>query len=446
MKYHHPEFPADNINILLDYLATEETPSSRYVYRGQVREWQGPLIPSLYRQSLRGQGTFTSASDEYKHSLRHCGHRFMEVQPGSDIEKLIQDHSNDFPLAPKECETVLSLCQNGSFAHLLREHGLKDAVRRVLSSDKVEYVLKRLPFWQLLIDRIHRGLVRQIGFLDPFSYMLGMTLAQQYGFASELLDFTADLRVAAFFATRDSQSFVFEDPETLSRRIGSDIAVIYRLPSHEGNVRYERLDAYGFYTCPEQLHLKDLCKRFEDRSSPDMIQATVETLDQEDIPAFLAGSMLPYDYYIDRYWLKEQKMSVEERVDAFLEIYFFSLGVRHFALLWMPPGGFAESRLGRQEAVMVVPDELRIEYREEDDYQLQAIEDLRFRDGFEAFYFRHSRARPDLGPIDRDYLWSKEGDLFRELVLRILDPSAPAYGREHIDLPKRPELVSDGFV
>ena len=43
-----PKNPAPDINALINYLE-EESRGGEYIYRGQVKEWGAPLLPSLYR-------------------------------------------------------------------------------------------------------------------------------------------------------------------------------------------------------------------------------------------------------------------------------------------------------------------------------------------------------------------------------------------------------------
>ncbi|MEW6580943.1 MAG: hypothetical protein AB1435_17355 [Chloroflexota bacterium] len=450
MRYQNPHEPAENIGVLLDYLGAAENASSRYVYRGQVKEWDAALLPSIYRRFLGLDKTYTRASSEFAHSLRRCGHAFIEVKPDSGIQKIILDHPH-LPITAQEYQALMRLIRDPEFALLISTSGYQHALEQRIVPQTLPYVLGRLSLWRAIIDEMHRAMIRQIGFLQPFGYMLGMTLAQQYGFASELLDLTADLRVAAFFATHDHPTYLFEGPDAIRQKHGTGTGVIYRLPSAEGNVRYERIDSYNYYTTPDQLHLKDLCMRFEDKSSPEMRESLWEGLDDNGRMA-MANATIVLPHFFSYHEFMEQNasrdLSTVEKIDQFLHLYYFGGNVRYFRLLDMPPGSFAASRLGRQSAVMIVPDELRIEQRDESDTyaQFQALEDVKTRDGFQRFYFRHTAQPPDVSPIDREYLWPREGDIFQTLISRVLQPTTEAYGWGEDWLPKRLDLVAGGYV
>jgi hypothetical protein len=296
---------------------------------------------------------------------------------------------------------------------------------------------------------MHKGSIRHDGFVQPLGYMLGMTLAQQYGFASELLDFTSDLRVAAFFAVHDGPHYLFEGNQ-IARRTGHDNGLIYRLPSTKGKIKFKRLDDFDYYTCPEQIHMTDLCMRFEDRSSPEMQEQAIEQLAPEEIGAALNGR-------ISLKWsaarevgneIKQQKPNPIQAYKKYLNSYFL-WQIRYYRLLDLPPGSFDRSRMGRQRAVAIIPDELRITVHptDEQDYaSFQAVEDVSKREGCQAFYFRHSGVHPDNGEINNEFLWPKEGDIFREWISIVLDPLEDIYTFANRDIQKRLDLVSTGFA
>ena len=446
MRYETTTDAAENICVLVDYLEATSS-STRYIYRGQIQEWNGPLLPSIYRRCIPLQQAYTGDSDKYRYCLRRCGKLFIEIKPDSFVEKIMLDEK-DHKLAAGEYEAMVAFALDPDFSLLIATEGFEFAIRRKLRSDRLTYVLKRLPLWKQIVDELQRGFIRHIAFLQPFGYMLGMTLAQQYGFASELLDFTSDLRVAAFFATHDYPTYRLFAGRKIAEGIDSQVGVIYRLPSTEGNVRYTRLDEYNYYSCPNQLHLKDLCIRFEDRSSPDIWQSYVESLDYEDFHQ-MATAVYPSlewrQLEQDMFRTARSEMDLEESIDRFLYHYFYSTGVRHFRFLDLPSSSFSRSRLGRQSAVMIVPDELRIEDPSDKSATFQAIEDLKSREGFDSFYFKHSHAAPDLNDVNRENLWPKENDVFRTLISRVLLPSTPVYGYDNVTLPKRLDLVSEGY-
>jgi hypothetical protein len=447
MRYQSPADAAENINVLINYLGRSENSSSRYIYRGQVMDWQAPLIPSLYRRSIRLSRTFTDRSTEYVLCLRKCGRCFIEMKPDSYIERLIPEHSH---ITSGEKEAILALAGRGEFSILFEREGWDAALIKVIRPEKLAHVRDRLPLWKTIVEELQRGHIRHDGFVQPFGYMLGMTLAQQYGFASELIDFTSDLRVAAFFATHDGPKYFFEGASLL-RRTGYDYGVIYRMPSTEGNVKYSRIDDYNYYNCPAQLHMRDLCMRFEDKSSPEMTEQWINRLPPEGHAAVANATIIvPYfEATQSEMEMSERHFSLLESFDRYFHLYYTGGTIRYYRLLDLPPGSFAQSRLGRQSAVLVVPDELRETVKEEGKQHyavFQAVEDVSKRDGFERFYFRQTNTRPEIGEIDREYLWPSENYVFRIMISRVLDPSTEVYDFMGREIPKRLSLVSAGFV
>jgi hypothetical protein len=111
---------------------------------------------------------------------------------------------------------------------------------------------------------------------------------------------------------------------------------------------------------------------------------------------------------------------------------------------------------------LVVPDELRT--NDKAGYPaFQAVEDLTQRDGLERFYFRQTGDRPDLGSVDRTYLWPREEDVFLKMISRVLDPRTkdysfpvaeefiaslghdPATTSDRVWVPKRLDLIAGGY-
>jgi len=136
-----------------------------------------------------------------------------------------------------------------------------------------------------------------------------------------------------------------------------------------------------------------------------------------------------------------------ESVDRYLHLYYVGGRIRYFRVLDAPVGSFEKSRLGRQRAVAILPDELREEESGPDGMNaaFQAVEDVALRAGCERFYFRHSDRPPDLGPIDREYLWPEHDDYFKLMISRVLDPASERYQFGDHWIPKRLDLVSGGF-
>jgi hypothetical protein len=72
--------PAESIIDLVDYLSQQDGPGS-FVYRGQVREYPGPLLPSLYRRYERTGQTYGVDDPQHRYSLRRSGRSLVDFFP-----------------------------------------------------------------------------------------------------------------------------------------------------------------------------------------------------------------------------------------------------------------------------------------------------------------------------------------------------------------------------
>lgn len=445
MRYQIIDSPAENINALLDYLRTNEN-RGRYIYRGQVTDWPGPLIPSLYRKSIAMGRIFTNTDREYAMAMRNCGKRFIQMEPDSYIRRITRGFAD---LTREQYDSMAWLAANLDFSILCETHGWDAAISRFIHPSKRQEVQQHTTRWRAIVEELQRARICQYGFRESFGYMLGTTLAQQYGFSSEFLDFTSDLSVAGFFATHAAPHYSFAGA-SLCATIGSDVGVIYRVPSTEGEIRYGRFNDYSYYSCPSQLHMSDLCMRFEDKSSPDMDAQWFSRVPPEGHAMMLnATPILPYyQASLVKEEMRARGLPLTDAVDRYLHLYYTGGGIRYYRLLEMPPGAFADSRLGRQHAVLVVLDELRKETKPdggENVATFQAVEDVSFREGCERFFFRHTDYTLADRRINREFLWPREGDPFKVLVSRLLHPTTEPYHCDGMAIPKRVSLVSDGF-
>jgi len=130
--------------------------------------------------------------------------------------------------------------------------------------------------------------------------------------------------------------------------------------------------------------------------------------------------------------------------------YYYELfrtsGDRHLELLRIPRGATAASRLGRQSAAIVIPDEIHLPsdkpvcgvhpifgtltiHVDQNPLVFQSIEDLRTRPGTVAYYFRHSSAPFDQGLLAPD-LWPNETDDLLHTLAYVLSPSFSCYKTE----------------
>src|SRR5580704_4644987 len=191
LRYQRPTDPALSSNILLVFLLSQEKSGCRCVYRAQLREWSGPLLPSLYRRSIRRNRVLTEQdADFHELPLRRCGNAFEEMQPDSAIARIVSEAGS----AAINLETyrgLIDLARDMEFSRDVCKLGHDRAFLGRLHPDQHESAKARLPIWRRVVDEIHRADIRQWGCLQAYGYVLGITLAQQYGFTSELLDFTS---------------------------------------------------------------------------------------------------------------------------------------------------------------------------------------------------------------------------------------------------------------
>lgn len=197
--------------------------------------------------------------------------------------------------------------------------------------------------------------------LDVWGYLLGSTIAQHYGLGSGLLDATTDPSIAALFAAQKTAT----EP--------NDCGVIYRFTRVDTGADLNTLDNYSYWNAPGTI-------------VPGELLASLEV----DISLQDSWKALRYSY----------------------EMFKACCG-RRWNLLRIPKGTVADSRLGRQKAAFIVPDEFHLRLKEqqygvgpvfgelrlgEHPLVLQAIEDLSTREGTIQYYFRHSYSQPACAP------------------------------------------------
>lgn len=407
-----PELAAKDAATLYRYLA-EMDRGGRYIYRGQTAEYPGPLLPSAFRSILtdvNGRVVMDSSDPLYaKFSLRRCGHRFIGeynncfLQYRNPVRHLIQNGASagkiqaSFELFKKIIDGIdIPMSQEGE-AYV----AWIDALHQCLSSEELSLFNENQDHWMILINNFHRRQYRMDRLIDLFDYTLGTTIAQQYGLSSEGLDATKSLDVALFFATRESGDF---------RTIKSNgIGVVYRFPFPLNDVASSPLSKYNYYTLPSIVDVRDVIYRFE-----------TANLNR-------AESRRCLDTYIGAHYID---------------------GLRNPNLLFLPKGFYESTRVSRQDAVIVFPDEIREDHTDREPGiggivfpKYRYIEDLAARDGVEKFYFSHSGNLPEgITSITRDTLWPRE-DALLETVVRII------LGRYRMRMQhaKRLDLVDVGF-
>lgn len=185
---------------LLQRLKSEDDGS--YVYRGQLREYPGPLVSSAYRSLV------------YKHRShegRELPRTLRGVQPTVLVQRVLTGHSAD------------------------RESAL-DYQRRQI-----------------------RQAIR--GF---FGYALTEVLCQQAGLCSESLDVTTSPEIAAFFAAYEWVRTPNDPPRYSPFRPSSnDQGVVYRWRIRRPALSMEALKSWTYFHCPPFLDSCAVLKLFQ---------------------------------------------------------------------------------------------------------------------------------------------------------------------------------------
>lgn len=375
------EKPAKSICDLVDYLLQEDAQGS-FVYRGQVREYPGPLLPSLYRHHDRTGRTYGVDDPECQHSLRKSGRSFVDLFP-------ISGWFSTQALNPVVESPELKLVSRQALDLLLTDPVADSAA---ISGNLSEYFSDRLHLhdkgtlemldesMKYIAEDTHRRYIRDVLFSLPLGTLLGTTIAQQYGFSSGYLDVTTSIVVAAFFATHQAKAYF---PVSESSAPG----IIYRF-AREATPVWSKKEAMRrrFATLPPSAVIKDLAAPFE-------------------------GANPDYSDGIRKY--------VEYALDALNSGG--PVGEEYFTL---PRGWLKFSRLGRQETALLIPDRIVEPFSETPEpvwWQHQdpvvadrfAVEDLASRPQVEKYYFRHSESAARSLGIRREYLWARDADFFR---------------------------------
>jgi len=222
--------------------------------------------------------------------------------------------------------------------------------------------------------------------LNVWGYALGSTLAQHYGVNSGFLDASTDITVAAYFATHTAPSWKPAPQMTTGRPVDPPTCgVIYRFTRKDSPPGTPQLGKDDYWSAPGTIVPEELLVLLED-------EVTLEE----------SWKSLRYSYEMFR-----------------------GSAERCWELPKIPRGCAAKSRVGRQKAAFIVPDELHVWRRPqgygvgpifgelrlqwEPELQLQAIEDLGERQGTTKYYFRHTACTPP-GELSPDYLWPDRDD------------------------------------
>jgi len=251
-------------------------------------------------------------------------------------------------------------------------------------------------------------------FIHLFGYVLGTTFAQQYGFASEGLDATTSIDVASFFAThlaKGENGELYDAPDSFRSVKKEGIGIIYRFKYNQNTFYADDLEKYNYYNLPSIIDLRDVYYRFE-----------------------TAG------------------LNINDSLDCF-RLYFgasFIEQFRNINMFYLPENFFKDTRISRQEAVIIMPDEIR-----EDETgrkpgtdgivfpKYRYLEDLSTRDGVEKFYFKHTGEWPaEISKITREYLWPRSDE---DHLLNIIFDIVVAFYPDRNAVPQRFDLIDSAF-
>jgi hypothetical protein len=371
-----PQSAARDVRQLLDYLWAHHEP--HFLYRGQIREYPGPLLPSAYRGKRVGAPSDADEATAHGKSMRGVGKRFCEVRRFRNFDDIFLAYSGEEAIRDRDEVSLLwSIAHHDVLARIIGAEGFEPAIRSSVRPDLLRRFEHRLPLWQRIITAQHKGLLRLNGANQFFGFQVGQTLAQHYVESSEFLDATRSPTVAAFFAnypaTADSRQ-----RHGARAAVWDGIGIIYRFVAPVANDPPSQFD---YYSTPAYVDAVAIARKLE-----------ITHLESH------------------------ARWSPEE----FVFFYKMTGGERDWRLLALTNGSISGSRIGRQEAAFVVPDEVHEETRDpntgDQNVTYQAIEDLSCRSGVERFYFL--RSQTDLGDatISEDYLWPSDEAGERALV------------------------------
>jgi len=262
----------------------------------------------------------------------------------------------------------------------------------------------------------HRNLFLTEIMINSLGFMGGSVIGQHYGFFSGMLDATTDLDVAAFFATHTAPDYTLVPPEN-----AQSPGVIYRFPRLDTRWTSEQLLLADYYQAPGTLVPEELIRSLE-----------------AAVPAE-EGIALTHTCF-------ELRRAAD-------------VGERRYELLRFPAGCVAGSRVGRQHAAVIIPDEVQkgidlgprahpifavpVIWPPNSQLCLQSVEDLHSRDGLGVFYFRHS-GRPPRNELSPAYLWPRE-DFFLDAIAFLFLAGLNYYANPAFGLPVRLDLIDAGF-
>jgi hypothetical protein len=411
-RFDNPDSPARCLDELHEFLEPQHSAGS-YGYRGQTKAYPPPLLASAFRPIIGPQDAHIDCTHTlFEHRLRKVGQHFygeynfnFNRRIARLFEHLLADRAeavrNVYDRALKDLGAVMRQQTALGEGHVLR---WDSAVRAGLSSEELQIYEEYAQAWRPLVDSYHRRCIRN-AFFTPFGYLLGTTLAQQYGLSSEGLDATKSLQVAGFFA-----SYEYESGFAQPRKDG--IGVIYRFPLHGSDIGVRKLNQYDYYSLPSIIDTEDVLYRFERPG-----------LDLKD--ALKCFELYDGAVYMD--------------------------GLQDTDLFFLPEGALRQSRITAQQALIILPDEIRKDLPHRSPGAggitfpaFRYIEDWSSRNEVEKFYFQHTGNAPECAKLRREDLWPRN-DPFIPIIVAILTAVYPLSTFIPDIMPQRLDLIDGGF-
>jgi hypothetical protein len=265
------------------------------------------------------------------------------------------------------------------------------------------------------IDKFHRHTFLTDIMVSAYGFLVGSLISQHYGFGSGMLDATTSIEVAAFFATHS-----FPEYNLFSGTAAESSGVIYRFANLSPNLSPATAFQTDYYRAPGTVQTESLLTALEaDISVEESLRTLRQCFQMRTCP---------------------------------------DVGERRYDLIKFPRGTIAGSRIGRQKAIVVIPDEIRKSVPISTSHPVhgtrtigpsltwecqQSIEDLHNRPNGQCFYFRHSHVDPT-PQLNPGYLWPNDNDYFLLAIAYLFASGLGFHIHPGVVLPQRLDLIDPG--
>lgn len=361
--------PFEDAGSLLAFL--EEDDPEAYVFRGQTRAYEGPMVPSGFRDRLIVFDAPIGASEWAGVSVP------FSVQISKALDKYFR--SNTVFCALEDVH------DGGTSTWDMSESAYQEGFREFFNHPH-DHQLKQMR------DSLAGNVV------GPISTLLGQRLSgllcQQYGLTSLALDASGDPAVAMFYANHEAPyySLVSRSPH---------LGVIYRWQRQHAITARDivlQLEGSGFQSVVASF--RSFVQNSADlRTGADKLVRHTPDPGQRARLAERVGYSSPqyvHDISETRSWEKRQ-------------MWIASAGKRrNLEALRFPSGALSSSRMGRQQAAILEPNTEVVEVAVEgqDDSELAVmVGDLVKTHNGEAFYFHHDSTITTPDGINKFTLW-----------------------------------------